>query len=152
MIRFTPLLCAVLTLAIGCDKPAPPKTAAPAVKPAILPADQVAFLALPRTGAASDRFCERFKAYDRFENWQGKVRDLRVSTLDGTADLEVTIGQGIRLEILIQKTDPSYATIMALGLGQSVTLSGQFLHTNNDSECLYYNGPFGVRLSAIKVG
>jgi hypothetical protein len=147
MIRFSPFLCAVLLL-VGCDKPAAQKAAPAPV--ATLPATQTAFLALPRTGEASDRFCDQFKTYDRFENWQGKVRDLRVSTLDGTADLEITLGQGIRLEALIQKTDPSYATVMALGLGQSLTLSGQFLHTNNDSECLYYNGPFGVRLSAIK--
>jgi hypothetical protein len=149
MMRFTPLLCAVILLA-GCDKPAPPKAAPAPV--AALPATQEAFLALPRTGAASDRFCEQFKTYDRFDNWQGKVHDLRVSTLDGTADLEITLGQGIRLESLVRKTDPSYAAVMALRLGQSVTLSGQFQHSNNDSECIYYNGPFGVRLSAIKAG
>ncbi|ESQ86556.1 hypothetical protein [Asticcacaulis benevestitus] len=147
MIRFTPLLCAVLLLA-GCDKPAPPN-AVPAVVVS-LPATQTAFLALPRTGAASDRFCEQFKTYDRFDNWQGKVRDLRVSTLDGTADMAITLGQGIRLEALVRKTDPAYAAVMALRLGQSVTFSSQFQHSNNDSECIYYNGPFGVRLSAIK--
>ncbi|CAL4866256.1 hypothetical protein MMA231_00495 [Asticcacaulis sp. MM231] len=147
MIRFAPFLCAVLLLA-GCYKPAPQKAApAPAIT---LPATQTAFLALPRTGAESDRFCEQFKAYDRFDNWQGKVRDLRVSTLDGTADLEITLGQGIRLEALVRKTDPAYAAVMALRLEQSVTFSGQFQHSNNDSECIYYNGPFGVRLSAIK--
>lgn len=149
MMRFLPLLCTVVLLA-GCDKPAPSKaTPAPV---ATLPATQVAFLALPRTGAASDRFCEQFKTYDRFDNWQGKVRDLRVSTLDGTADLEITLGQGIRLESLVHKGDPSYAAVMALRLGQPVTFSGEFQHSNNDSECIYYNGPFGVRLSAVRAG
>ncbi|MFT4076780.1 MAG: hypothetical protein QM647_14745 [Asticcacaulis sp.] len=143
-----------LVFLTGCGKPEGKPTPATASTPA-LPASQTAFLALPRTGAASDDFCTRFKAFDRFDTWQGKVQDLRISTLDGTADLEINIGQdasghGIRLEAVVAKVDPVYPALMTLSLGQAIVVSGQFTHANNDADCIYYNGPFGVHLSALK--
>jgi hypothetical protein len=140
-----------LALLTGCGKP---KSGGSAAAP-ILPAAQTAFLALPRTGAPTDNFCGQFKTFDRFEGWRGKVRDLRISTLDGTADLEIDIGQdtkglGIRLEAIVPKGDPVYPTLLKLGLEQAIIVSGQFTHANNDADCLYYRGPFGVHLSALK--
>ncbi len=145
--RIAPLAVLVLVLLSGCDKPKPAATPAQAV----LPASQTAFLALPRTGAATDHFCGQFKTFDRFENWHGKVQDLRISTLDGTADLEINIGQGIRLEAIVTKTDPIYPALLKLGLEQAIVVSGQFTHTNNDADCLYYRGPFGVHLTRLKL-
>jgi hypothetical protein len=143
--RIAPLAVLVLVLLSGCDKPKP---AAPPAQ-AVLPASQTAFLTLPRTGAATDNFCGQFKTFDRFENWHGKVQDLRISTLDGTADLEINIGQGIRLEAIVTKTDPVYPALLKLGLEQAIVVSGQFTHTNNDADCLYYRGPFGVHLARL---
>lgn len=149
MRRFAgPALIALLALS-ACDKPKPAAT--PAARGPSLPASQTAFLAIPRTGAATDDFCTRFKTFDRFENWQGKVQDLRISTLDGTADLEINIGQGIRLEAIVAKNDPVYPSLLKLGLEQSIVISGQFTHANNDADCLYYRGPFGVHLTSLKL-
>ena len=139
-------LTALLILA-ACDKPGP--TATPVAQAPALSAGQTAFLALPRTGEAADDFCNRFKTFDRFENWRGKVQDLRISTLDGTADLEINIGQGIRLEAIVAKTDPVYPALLKLGMEQAIGVSGQFTHANNDADCLYYRGPFGVRLTGL---
>ncbi|MGN6208663.1 hypothetical protein [Asticcacaulis sp.] len=149
MRRITLTACLAIALLSGCDKPKP--EAAPTAQGLSLPASQTAFLALPRTGAATDDFCTRFKTFDRFENWQGKVQDLRISTLDGTADLEINIGQGIRLEAIVQKSDPVYPSLLKLGLEQAIVVSGQFTHANNDADCLYYRGPFGVHLTTLKL-
>lgn len=147
MRRFAgPALIAFLALP-ACDKPKPATT--PAAQGPSLPDSQTAFLAIPRTGSASDDFCTKFKTFDKFENWQGKVQDLRISTLDGTADLEINIGQGIRLEAIVPKGDPVYPSLLKLGLGQAIVISGQFTHANNDADCLYYRGPFGVHLTAL---
>ena len=147
--RRTAGLALITLLALSaCDKPKP--ATAPAQGPS-LPASQTAFLAIPRTGAATDDFCTKFKTFDRFQNWQGKVQDLRISTLDGTADLEINIGQGIRLEAIVQKSDPAYPSLLKLGLGQAIIVSGQFTHANNDADCLYYRGPFGVHLTGLKL-
>ncbi|CAM3288022.1 hypothetical protein [Asticcacaulis taihuensis] len=140
-------LIALLALS-ACDKPKPAAT--PAAQGTSLPASQTAFLAIPRTGSASDDFCTKFKTFDRFENWQGRVQDLRISTLDGTADLEINIGQGIRLEAIVAKNGPVYPSLLKLGLGQAIIVSGQFTHANNDADCLYYRGPFGVHLTGLK--
>ena len=139
----------LLTFALlsACDKPGP--TATPAAQEPALPAGQTAFLALPRTGEAADDFCTQFKTFDRFENWRGKVQDMRISTLDGTADLEINIGQGIRLEAIVTRTDPVYPALLKLGMEQAIGVSGQFTHANNDVDCLYYRGPFGVRLTGL---
>lgn len=155
MRRAGPVLLALMALS-GCDKPKPaaaPATQA-AAQSAVMPAGQTAFLALPRTGEAAADFCGQFKTFDRFDGWRGKVRDLRISTLDGTADLEIDIGQdseglGIRLEAIVPKGDPVYPALLKLGLGQAVVVSGQFTHANNDSDCLYYRGPFGVHLTGL---
>lgn len=147
--RAVPLLLA-LGLMSGCDKPEPAATPA---APVALPASQTAFLALPRTGEAADNFCGQFKTFDRFESWHGKVQDLRISTLDGTADLEINIGPtggpSIRLEAIVPKGDPVYPALLKLGLGQAIVVSGQFTHANNDADCLYYFGPFGVHLTGL---
>ncbi|HTN40768.1 MAG TPA: hypothetical protein VLZ84_06420 [Asticcacaulis sp.] len=139
-------LTALLILS-ACDKPGP--TAAPAAPAPPLPAGQTAFLGLPRTGEDSDDFCTKFKTFDRFEGWRGKVRDLRISTLDGAADLEIDIGKGIRLEAIVTKTDPVYPALLKLGMEQAIVVSGQFTHANNDADCLYYRGPFGVHLTGL---
>ncbi len=144
------LMCLAFVLLSGCDKPKP---AAPPPVQASLPASQTAFLAIPRKGETADNFCGQFKTYDRFENWHGKVQDLRISTLDGTADLEINIGPAggpaIRLEAIVPKGDPVYPALLKLGLGQAIVVSGQFTHANNDADCLYYFGPFGVHLSGL---
>lgn len=148
MRRIAPLVLMAFLALSACDKPKPAAT--PATQGSSLPATQTAFLTLPRTGEAADNFCTQFKTFDRFENWQGKVQDLRISTLDGTADLEINIGQGIRLEAIVQKSDPVYPALLKLGLGQAIVVSGQFTHANNDADCLYYRGPFGVHLTSLK--
>ena len=144
------LVLLAFVLLTGCDKPKPAASSAAQIA---LPAAQTAFLALPRTGEATDNFCGQFKTYDRFENWRGKVQDLRISTLDGTADLEVNIGPtggpAIRLEAIVPKDDPVYPALLKLGLGQAIVVSGQFTHANNDADCLYYFGPFGVHLTGL---
>lgn len=142
----TGFIVTVLVLLSACDKPKP---ATPAAQIA-LPPSQTAFLVIPRKGEAADNFCGQFKTFDRFENWRGQVRDLRISTIDGTADLEIDIGKGIRLEAIVTKTDPVYPTLLKLGMAQAIVVSGQFTHANNDADCLYYRGPFGVHLSALK--
>jgi len=148
MRRIAPLALMAFLALSACDKPKPAAT--PAAQGPSLPASQTAFLALPRTGEAADNFCTQFKTFDQFENWQGRVQDLRISTLDGTADLEINIGQGIRLEAIVPKGDPVYPALLKLGLGQAIVVSGQFTHANNDADCLYYRGPFGVHLAGLK--
>ncbi|MDV6331806.1 hypothetical protein [Asticcacaulis sp. 201] len=134
-----------------------PTPASPADVSAGLPPDQAALIALPHEikakvsdpGQQTDQFCAQFKKYDTFSGWRGTVKDLRISTIDGTADLEIDIGRSIRLEAIIPKTDPVYGSLSGLTLGTPITVTGRFTHANNDADCLYYFGPFGVRLSAL---
>ena len=151
------LLLPILLLCAAC-KPVEktPETPAPAAATPAIPAAQTAFIALPhdiqagKPDNATDQFCAAFKAYDRFENWQGKVHDLRISTIDGTAIMEIDIGRGIRLESMTAKSDPFYTAITSLTYGSAVTVSGKFSHANKDADCLYFYGPFGVQLSDLK--
>lgn len=166
----TVLLC----LAAAACSPKPAATsasassAAPSAAPVVatIPPDQAVFVALPHTlrdkadAATGDEkkklqsqapaaFCAEFKKLDTFTGWRAQVKDVRVSTIDGTADIEFDIGRSISLEDIFPKSDPLYATVTALNVGDEVTLSGRFTHLNHDSECTYYFGPFGVAVSKV---
>ena len=161
-----------LAAAACSPKPAATPTAAssapPATAPVIatIPPDQAGFVALPHTlrdkaeAATGDEkkklqsqapaaFCAEFKKLDTFTGWRAQVKDVRVSTVDGTADIEFDIGRSISLEDIFPKSDPLYGAATALNVGDEVTLSGRFTHLNHDSECSYYFGPFGVAVSKV---
>ncbi|MGA9657633.1 MAG: hypothetical protein WBQ60_00830 [Asticcacaulis sp.] len=141
----------------ACGKP-PEKQASPPTAARVLPADQTSFIALPHDirdkikdpGAATDTFCAKFQDYHAFNGWKGTLKDLRISTLDGTADLEINLGRSIRIEAIIPKSDPLYPALSSLTYGSPMTVSGKFTHANNNADCTYYFGPFGVHLSALK--
>jgi len=136
---------------------------------ATIPPEQAAFVALPndlreradKAGGAArkkllseapDAFCAEFRKIRIFTDWHAEVKDVRTSTIDGTIDIEFDLGRSIAIEDVVQKTDPLYATVEQLQIGEAVTVSGTFTHLNHDAECGYYFGPFGVALSKVVQG
>ena len=151
------LTLAILAVALtACQKPAdntetPASSVSPASVPTAeaMPADEAAFIALPRGSENIPVFCAAYQKMGDFTNWTGHVGDVRVSSVDKAAAIEFVIGGKVHLDDVVQADDPIYKTIMTLEYGQAVRLSGAFGHGNGNADCNYVYGPFGVRLTAI---
>lgn len=150
---------AVMCLAVaGCQRApeAPPSASvsAPTVTASAaasdpMPADEAAFLALPRGQDDVQAFCAAFAKLGAFSDWTGRVGEVRVSSVDKTAAFEIVIGGKVHLDEAMQAKDPLYATVMSLQYDQPVRFSGAFHHGNGNADCNYVNGPFGVDLTAL---
>ena len=154
----TPTLAlAILAIALSaCQKPADKAeapassvTAAPATSPPAMPADEAAFVALPRGAGQVDAFCAEFQKMGDVRDWTGHVGEVRVSSVDKAAAIEIVIGDKVHLDDVVQADDPLYKAVMGLEYGQAVRLSGAFGHGNGNADCTYVYGPFGVKLTAI---
>ena len=155
--RNTLILALAAITITACEKPAAsPETtssAVPATTPSVaadtMPADEAAFLALPRGQDDVQAFCAAFGKMGAFSDWTGRVGEVRVSSVDKTAAFEIVIGGKVHLDEAMQAKDPLYATLMGLQYDQPVRFSGTFHHGNGNADCNYVNGPFGVDLTAL---
>ncbi|WP_443749589.1 hypothetical protein [Asticcacaulis solisilvae] len=157
MKRFLP----VLLLCAACSKaPEKPAEASPPPAPVAViaapPADQAALIqavvavrAAPNDQAAYARFCDAFETLKGFDGWRATIADSQVSTVNGSVDITFDIGH-VRLEQVVQKTDPVYPAIEALNGRQDVVISGTFPHRNGRDECAYYRGTFTVALTKVQ--
>jgi hypothetical protein len=158
---------ALLGACAACSREAPsdsdesiPPAAAPAQAPAsAVPAGQANLLKLiaavdanTKDEAAFNRFCDTFEKTPDFSNWTGTVADVQTSTVNGAIDITFSMGKHLRLEPVVQKTDPVYAAVEALTVGDHVTLSGRFSHNKGSSECTYYLGSFAASLTKVTAG
>lgn len=158
----TLITLAILAVALaGCQRapdvpqPASSTTApgpAPTAAADTMPADEAAFLALPRSQDDVQAFCAAFGKLGAFSDWTGRVGEVRVSSVDQTAAFDIVIGGKIHLDEAMQAKDPLYATLMNLQYDQPVRFSGTFHHGNGNADCNYVNGPFGVDLTALAPG
>lgn len=168
-----PALTAFLILT-ACDRaPEPAPASAPvsanteaAAKPE-WPQAQIDFLALSadvksaQSAASSDAerdklreeapatFCAGFEKITGFKGWIGTVDDIRTSTVNKSIDFEVDIGGNIKLDEILQTTDTLYPTVAALHVGDTVRISGAFVHSKTGAECIYYMGPFSTQMTQI---
>lgn len=156
-------LLAVL-LCTACDR-APVPASAPATPAAAdLPSDQSSLIGLIRAAkadhAAFDRFCSTFQQMKTFDNWGADVADVQISTVNDSIDItfdgghhgEASGADHVRLETVVQKTDPLFKAVSGLSVGDAVRLSGHFPHSGGADECGYYRGTFTVALSAVHKG
>ena len=156
-----------LLLCAACSQKAPsdaPQSVQPASAPASaaaaeMPADQANLVKLiaavdanQKDEAAFNRFCDTFEKTPGFNGWSGTVADVQTSTVNGSIDITFDMGRHLRLEPVVQKSDPVYGAVAALNEGQAVTLSGRFSHNAGSSECTYYLGSFAVSLTNVKAG
>lgn len=151
----TTLTLAMLALALtACQKPADktetPASSAPGAAAEAMPADEAAFIALPRGSENIPAFCAEYQKMGDFTDWTAHVGEVRVSSIDKAAAIEFEIGGKVHLDDVVQANDPIYKTLMGLDYGQAVRLSGSFGHGNGNADCNYVYGPFGIRLTAIK--
>lgn len=157
---------AVLGLCCACSRQAPsdaPKSIPPASAPvpsaaSTLPADQARLLALiaavdanPKDEAAFNTFCTTFEGMKGFDGWSGTVADVQTSTVDGAIDLTLSLGKHLKLEPVVQKSDPVYPAVEALTVGDAVTASGRFSHNKGSSECTYYLSSFAGSVTKVAV-
>jgi len=157
---------AVLSLCTACSRQAPtdaPQSIAPASAPAAhtaaMPVEQANLLKLiaavdanTKDEVAFNRFCDAFEKTPDFTGWTGTVGDVQTSTVNGAIDITFSMGRHLRLEPVVEKTDPLYPAVEALTVGDAVTLSGHFSHNAGSSECTYYLGSFAVGLTKVKAG
>jgi hypothetical protein len=161
---------AVLSLCAACSRQAPtdsPQSIPPASAPVAsatapvpaMPADEANLLKLiaavdanAKDEAAFNRFCDAFEKTPDFTGWTGRVADVQTSTVNGAIDVTFSMGKHLRIEPVVEKTDPLYPAVDALTVGDAVTLSGHFSHNAGSSECTYYLGSFAVSLTKVKAG
>lgn len=159
-------------LCCACSRQAPsdaPKSVPPASAPAsaaaaaqvsaqvlVMPADQANLLALiaavdanPKDEAAFNRFCTTFEGMKGFDGWTGTVIDAQTSTVDGAIDITLSLGRHLKIEPVVQKSDPVYPAVEALSANDAVTLSGHFSHNKGSSECTYYLSSFAGSLTKV---
>ncbi len=155
MKRFLPLLllCAACSKAPQKAPEAVPAKAAPAVT---LPADQKALIdavaavrAAPDEQAAYKRFCDMFEAQKTFDGWHATIADSQVSTVNDSIDVTFDIGH-LRLEQVVQTTDPLHTALTDLDSRQDVLISGSFPHRDGAAECGYYRGTLNIVLSKVQ--
>ncbi len=159
------LALALLLLCTACDHPSEPASAPAASHtasvadrmPAGAPKAQTDLLALirgvtaaPKDQALYDHFCDVFLHTGTFDGWTGEVSDVRTSTVNQAIDLTLDMGKPMHFEPVVQTTDPLYAKVAALKVGQVVTVSGRFSHAAGSSECVYYLGSYAVTLNAVE--
>ena len=153
---------ALLLLCAACQKapeapPLPAPAATPSAPAAKLPSDQADLVALigavkadPKNENAYNRFCAAFENIKTFESWDVTVADSRVSTVNNSVDITFDIGGHVRLEQVVQTTDPVYAAIANLHGRNAVRISGSFPHRDGSSECGYYTGTFTIALTKVQ--
>lgn len=147
------LAAALVLLCTGCERDkavtAPhsgdPVPQMPYVPPQ-MPQAQADFLSLAGTSTDSDTFCAAFVKIKGFDDWSARVTDNEISTVNGAVDISFAIGGKVKLEEVVQKSDPLYATLSALRLGDEVRISGTFAHGNG--ECSYA-GNFAVTVTKL---
>ena len=148
------LLCAACHKAPEAPTAQAPASASPAVK---LSPDQAKFVGLitavkadPKDEGAYNAFCAAFENTKTFENWDATVVDSRISTVNNSVDITFDIGGHVRLEQVVQTTDPVYAAIANLNGRTAVRISGSFPHRDGSSECGYYTGTFTIALTKVQ--
>lgn len=157
MKRFLPLLL----LCAACSKAPekPPETAQPG-QPApaapSLPQDQQAFVeqvaavrAAPDDQAVYKQFCDSFLALKSFSGWRATIIDSQVSAINDSIDVTFDIGH-VKLEQVVQTSDPLHTALTDLDGRQDVLISGTFPHRNGRDECAYYRGTFSIALSKVQ--
>ena len=151
---------ALLLLCVACHK-APETPATPATAPASptvkLPSDQAKLVGLitavkadPKDEGAYNAFCAIFENTKTFDNWDATVVDSRISTVNNSVDITFDVGGHVRLEQVVQTTDPVYAAISGLHGRNAVRISGSFPHRDGASECGYYTGTFTIALTKVQ--
>lgn len=139
------------------EKPAPEpavvQSAAPVGPPLPPPADQTA-LVEKVTGAEGDdkalqAICDDFQKRETFTDWIVTVSDFSTSTVNSSIDIVLDAGPHLRLEQVIQTSDPAYKTVEALRMRQVVRLSGRFTHGNG--ECSYQLRTINVAITRAEV-
>lgn len=138
---------------VSAAAPVPAQVSAP-VSP--MPADQARLLALiaavdakPKDEAVFNRFCTTFQGMKGFDGWTATVIDAQTSTVNGAIDITLSFGKHLKIEPVVQKDDPVYPAVEALGVNDAVTLSGQFSHNKGSSECTYYLSSFAGSLTKV---
>jgi hypothetical protein len=101
---------------------------------------------LPKGGKGDT--CTQFQKVPGFTDFVGKVSDSWISTLNGSVDVTIYVGNGLAFEQIVQTSNPLYHTIQQLKIGQIVRMSGRFTHGN--SECDYKLLKIGVALTSVK--
>ncbi len=99
-------------------------------------------------GARNPDYCVMFQKVPGFSDWSAKVDDVQTSTVNGAIDISFDVGYGIKLEEVMQKSDPLYPAVAKLKMRQMVRLSGRFVHGNG--ECGYQMLSIGVALTSVK--
>lgn len=149
------LLCAACSKApekpSEAGKPSVPSAGVPAP-----PADQAALItavaavrAAPDDQAAYKRFCDMFEALKTFDGWRATIADSQVSTINSSIDVTFDIGH-VRLEQVVQTTDPVHTTLTDLDGREDVLISGSFPHRDGAAECAYYRGTLNVVLTKVQ--
>ncbi|ESQ76030.1 hypothetical protein ABAC402_06180 [Asticcacaulis sp. AC402] len=134
----------------ACEK-APEPAAAAKVEVSALPRTQTDFLtalAMTSNPAGVDRFCTAFTTTPGFADWVATVRDSQTSTLNRSIGITFDVGDGIKLEQVVQADNSLHEAVERLLIGDKVTISGAFTHGNG--ECGYSLDSFGIRLSDIR--
>ena len=148
------LLIAGLALA-ACGKPPPeaaPKAASAAPEatptPAATPVPPPDQAALVKQIAADDpAFCPAFQQTRTFDNWIVTVDDVETSTVNSSIDITFNAGSHVRLEEVVQTSDPVYPAVAQLHIGRTARLSGRFSHGNG--ECSYRLDKVGVIVTGV---
>lgn len=153
--RHTPtpwLLAALALLCAGCERDkavtGPQKAEEAPIMPYAppkMPQAQADFLSLAGS-PNSDAFCATFAKTPGFDDWSARVTGNDISTVNGSVDVSFFIGGQVKLEEVVQKTDPMYATLSALRLNDEVRISGTFAHGNG--ECSYADN-FAVMVTKL---
>ena len=149
------LLCAACSKAP--EKPAAPAySAQPAAMAPSLPADQQAFVqqvaavrAAPDDQAVYKHFCDAFLKLKTFDGWRATITDAQVSAVNDSIDVTFDIGH-VKLEQVVQTSDPLHTALTDLDGRQDVLISGSFPHRNGRDECAYYRGTFSIALTRVQ--
>ncbi|MGZ3305198.1 MAG: hypothetical protein ACXU8U_04995 [Asticcacaulis sp.] len=131
------VLAAMPLLFSGCERDTAataPQAAKPALQVPQMPKAEADFIALAN-GKDSTAFCDAFARTPGFEDWPAKVTGNDISTVNGSVDITFSIGGKVKLEEVVQKSDPLYETLSALRLDDRVRMTGRFAHGNG--ECTY---------------
>lgn len=154
------VLLPVLLLCAACSKaPQKPAESVPTATPAVapnMPADQQAFTsqvvavrAAPDDQVVYKQFCDSFLALKTFDGWRATITDSQVSAVNNSIDVTFDVGH-VRLEQVVQTTDPLHTALSDLDGRQDVLISGSFPHSNGRDECAYYRGTFTIALTKVQ--
>ena len=156
MRRFLPLLLLCVACSKAPEKPSETVRPTQPVAAASLPQDQQAFVeqvaavrAAPDDQAVYKQFCDSFLALNAFDGWRATISDSQVSAINDSIDVTFDIGH-VRLEQVVQTSDPMHTALTDLDGRQDVVISGTFPHRNGRDECAYYRGTFSIALTRVQ--